>query len=153
MRPVRASIVVRGRAVEAEQLWYDKSRWASWVDGFGHVISLSDDWPLTGSRLEWVSPPGGSGRNWERVTRYEPRLGQTRETETEKFAGVRRVIFEPGLEETRVTLELTLEAKYALPPMERLLLRRRLAESVRRTVTRFSVELAAERQFGRRHLR
>ena len=38
MRPVQASIVVRGRAVEAEQLWYDRTRWASWIDGFGHVL-------------------------------------------------------------------------------------------------------------------
>ena len=151
MRPVQASIVVKGRAVEAEQLWYDKARWASWIDGFGHVVSLSEDWPLSGSALQWDSPPGGSGRNRERVTRYEPRLGQTLEIENEKFTGTRRVIFEPGLEETRVTLELALEPKYPLPPLERLLLRRRLAESARRTVTRFSVELAAERQFGRRH--
>jgi hypothetical protein len=150
MRPVQASIVVRGRAVEAEQLWYDKSRWASWVDGFGHLVALSEDWPLTGSTLQWDSPPGGSGRNRERVTRYEPRLGQTLEIENERFTGVRRVIFEPGLEETRVTLELALEPKLPLPAMERLLLRRRVGESLRRTVTRFSVELAAERQFGRR---
>ena len=37
MRPVSASIVVRGRAVEAEQLWYDPKRWASWIDGFGYM--------------------------------------------------------------------------------------------------------------------
>jgi len=151
VRTITATAIVEGAGIEAEQLWYDRSRWASWIDGFGHVVALSDDWPLTGSTLQWDSPPGGSGRNFEKVTRYEPRLGQTLEIENEKFTGVRRVIFEPGLEETRVTLELTVQPKYALPPMERLLLRRRLAESVRRTVTRFSVELAAERQFGRRH--
>src|SRR3954454_12094280 len=144
MRPVSATIVVKGRAVEAEQLWYDKTRWASWIDGFGQVLSLSDDWPLSGSTLQWVSRPGGSGRNWERVTRYEHRLGQTLEIENEKFTGVRKVIFDPGLEETRVTLELTVQPKFPLLPMERLLLRRRVAESLRRTVTRFSVELAFE---------
>jgi hypothetical protein len=151
MRPVSATIVVKGRAVEAEQLWYDRTRWASWVEGFGHVLSLSDEWPLSGSTLQWVSRPGGSGRNSEKVTRYEPRLGQTLETENEKFTGVRKVIFEPGLEETRITLEVTLQPKYSLPPIERLLLRRRLGDSLQRTLRRFSVELAAERQFGRRH--
>jgi hypothetical protein len=150
MRKVSASTVVKGRAVEAEQLWYDKTRWASWVDGFGHVQALSDGWPLSGSTLEWVSRAGGSGLNRERVTRYEPRLGQTLEIENERFTGERRVIFEPGLEETRITLEVTLEPKYALPPLERLMLRRRTAESLQRTLRRFSVELAAERQFGRR---
>jgi hypothetical protein len=49
-----------------------------------------------------------------------------------------------------VTLEVALQAKYPLPTLERLLLRRRLADALRRTVERFSVELAAERQFGRR---
>jgi hypothetical protein len=151
MRKVSATIVVKGRAVEAEQLWYDKSRWASWIDGFGHVQSLSGDWPLSGSTLEWVSRPGGSGLNRERVTRYEPRLGQTLETENERFTGLRRVIFEPGLEETRITLEVTLAPKLTLPPVERLMLRRRTAEALQRTLRRFSVELAAERQFGRRH--
>jgi hypothetical protein len=151
MRPVSATIVVKGRAVEAEQLWYDRTRWASWIDGFGHVQTLSDGWPLSGSTLEWVSRPGGTGLNRETVTGYEHRLGQTLETENEKFTGVRKVIFEPGLEETRITLEVTLQPKYTLPPVERLLLRRRLGDSLQRTLRRFSVELAAERQFGRRH--
>jgi hypothetical protein len=59
------------------------------------------------------------------------------------------VIFEPGLEETKITLEVSLEPKERLAPWDRLLLRRRLGDSLRRTLTRFSVELAAERQFGR----
>jgi hypothetical protein len=150
-RPVKASIVVPGRAVEAEQLWYDRHRWPSWIDGFGKLVSLDDEWPQTGARLMWDSPPGMRGRVIERVTRYEPRLGQTLDWEDGTYMGVRRVTFEPGLEETRITLEVTLQPKYTLPPVERLLLRRRLGDSLQRTLRRFSVELAAERQFGRRH--
>jgi hypothetical protein len=149
MRPVQASIVVRGRAFEAETLWYDKTRWASWIDGFGHVLSLDPEWPAAGATLRWNSRPGGAGLTLEKVVRYEPRLGQTLEIEDAKFTGTRRVIFEPGLEETRITLEVSLEAKDRLPPWDRVLLRRRLGDSLRRTLTRFSVELAAERQFGR----
>jgi len=149
MRPVRASIVVRGRAFEAETLWYDKTRWASWIDGFGHVLSLDPEWPAAGATLKWNSRPGGAGLTLEKVVRYEPRLGQTLEIEDGKFTGTRRVIFEPGLEETRITLEVSLEAKDRLPPWDRVLLRRRLGDSLRRTLSRFSVELAAERQFGR----
>jgi hypothetical protein len=152
-RPVRATIVVRGRAFEAETLWYDKTRWASWIDGFGHVLSLDPEWPATGATLRWNSPPGGAGLTLERVVRYEPRLGQTLEIEDAKFTGTRRVIFEPGLEETRITLELTLEPKDRMAPWAKLLLRRRLGDSLRRTLTRFSVELAAEKQFGRREPR
>jgi hypothetical protein len=149
MRPVQASIIVRGRAFEAETLWYDKTRWASWIDGFGHVLSLDPEWPAAGATLRWNSRPGGAGLTLEKVVRYEPRLGQTLEIEDAKFTGTRRVIFEPGLEETRITLEVSLEAKDRLPPWDRVLLRRRLGDSLRRTLTRFSVELAAERQFGR----
>ena len=149
MRPVQASIVVRGRAFEAETLWYDRTRWASWIDGFGHVLSLDAEWPATGATLKWNSRPGGAGLTLEKVVRYEPRLGQTLEIEDAKFTGTRRVIFEPGLEETKITLEVTLEAKERLAPWDWLLLRRRVGDSLRRTLTRFSVELAAERQFGR----
>lgn len=145
---MKATIVVRGRAVEVEQLWYDRTRWASWIDGFGHVVDLDHGWPQTGSRLRWDSRPGGQGRVIERVTRYEPRLGQTLEIEDADFTGVRRVMFEPGLEETRITLEVELEPKDRLPPARRWLARRRLADSLQRTLRRFSYELAAERQFG-----
>jgi hypothetical protein len=149
MRPVQASIVVRGRAFEAETLWYDRTRWASWIDGFGHVVSLDPEWPATGAALKWSSRPGGAGLTLEKVVRYEPRLGQTLEIEDAKFTGTRRVIFEPGLEETKITLEVSLEPKARLAPWDRLLLRRRLGDSLRRTLSRFSVELAAEKQFGR----
>ena len=84
-RPVKASIIVPGRAVEAEQLWYDRSRWPSWIDGFGKIVSLDDQWPQSGARLLWDSRPGGRGRVIERVTRYEPRLGQTLEIEEAGF--------------------------------------------------------------------
>jgi hypothetical protein len=153
MRPVQASIVVRGRAFEAETLWYDRTRWASWVEGFGHVLSLDPEWPSTGSTLKWTSPPGGAGLTLEKVVRYEPRLGQTLEIEDAKFTGTRRVIFEPGLEETKITLEVALEPKDRMAPLQKLLLRRRLGDALRRTLVRFSVELAAEKQFGRREAR
>jgi hypothetical protein len=148
-RPVKASIVVPGRAVEAEQLWYDRTRWPSWIDGFGKVVRLDDGWPQTGARLVWDAPPGSRGRVVERVTRYEPRLGQTLSYEDATWTGVRRVTFEPGLEETRITLEVEPQPKERVPPARKWWFRRQLRESLQRTLTRFSYELAAERQFGR----
>ena len=44
-----ASIEVPGLASEAEALWYDPVRWAAWVDGFGHVVELSEGWPAEGT--------------------------------------------------------------------------------------------------------
>jgi hypothetical protein len=149
-RPVKASIVVPGRAVEAEQLWYDRTRWPSWIDGFGKLVRLDDEWPLTGAKLVWDGPAGGSrGRVVERVTRYEARVGQTLTYEDAVFTGVRRVTFEPGLEETRITLEVEPMPKLRIPPARMWWFRRKLGESLQRTLMRFSYELAAERQFGR----
>jgi Polyketide cyclase / dehydrase and lipid transport len=152
-RPVKASIVVPGRAVEAEQLWYDRHRWPSWIDGFGKVVSLDDEWPQTGARLMWDAPAGGGGpylrgRVVERVTRYEPRLGHTLDWEDGLFMGVRRVTFEPGMEETKITLEVEPTPKLRVPPARLWWFRRKLKESLQRTLQRFSYELAAERQFG-----
>ena len=69
-----ASIDVPGLASDAEALWYDPVRWAAWVDGFGHVVELSEGWPAQGT-LQWSSTPGGRGRVSETVTAYEPRSG------------------------------------------------------------------------------
>src|SRR5918992_1895938 len=106
-----ATITVKGRAAEAEALWYDPPRWASWIDGFGHVIKLEGDWPDVGSRLVWASPPGGRGMVHERVVAYESRTGQTLEVEDETMTGRQTVSFKPGLEETKVTLTLEYELK------------------------------------------
>lgn len=148
MRPVQASIIVKGRTVEAEQLWYDRHRWASWIDGFGHVAKLDDHWPQAGAKLLWDSRPGGRGRVMEIVTRYEVRSGQELKIEDAKLIGTQKVAFEPGDEETKITLTLEVEPKERLAPARRWWLRRTLAESLQRTLRRFSVELAAERQFG-----
>ena len=61
-----ASIDVPGLASEAEALWYDPVRWATWVDGFGHVVELSGTWPAEGT-LQWNSTPGGRGRVLETI--------------------------------------------------------------------------------------
>jgi uncharacterized membrane protein len=149
---VRARITIPGRAAEAERVWYDPARWASWVDGFGHVVSLDDGWPEVGSRLVWDSPPAGRGRVVERVTAYESRTGQTLEVEDGRLEGIQSVTFEPGPESVGVilTLDYRLKERNLLTPVVDLLfIRRALAESLRRTLRRFSSEVAAERQFGR----
>ena len=146
-----ASIKVPGRAAEAEALWYDPQRWGSWVDGFGHVVTLEGDWPERGARLVWDSPPGGRGRVEEHVVAYESRTGQTVEVEDATLSGRRRVAFKPGPEEVEVTLSLEYEIKdrnVLTPVVERLFVRRSTTDSLRRTLTRFATERKAEIQFG-----
>ena len=78
-----------------------------------------------------------------------PHVGQILTVEDADLRGTERVAFEPGPNETRITLTLEVEPKDRIAPLRKFLLRRRLGESLKRTLTRFSHELAAERQFGR----
>jgi hypothetical protein len=146
-----ATTTVPGRAAEAEALWYDPARWASWVDGFGHVAALEGDWPQVGAKVVWDSPPGGRGRVVERVVAYEIRSGQTLEVEDAKLRGRQRVEFKPGPEETEITLSLEYELKErgpVTPLVDAVFIRRALRDSLRRTLTRFGYERKAEMQFG-----
>ena len=152
MGRAEASIEVPGLASEVEALWYDPIRWAAWVDGFGHVVELSDGWPAAGT-LQWNSTPEGRGRVLETVTAYEPRSGQTLAVEDSRLRGTQRVAFSPGPEAVKVTLTLDYELKERDPMTwlaDRLFVRRAVAASLRRTLARFGrerrgdVELEAE---------
>ena len=138
-----------GRMGEAEALWLEPARWASFVDGFGHVVRREGGWPAVGGRLVWQSPPGGRGRVVERVVAHGrcvvhacgveaagPRGGQT----------VRWAAREGGAE---MAVELEYELKFprfggALD--ELLFARRRVRERLTRTLARFAIELAADRE-------
>ena len=61
MGRVRASIVVPGLASEAEELWYDTTRWPTFVDGLHHVARLEGDWPRAGARGCGTPSPVGVG--------------------------------------------------------------------------------------------
>jgi hypothetical protein len=144
MGRVSATITVPGRAFEAEQLWYDPSRWPSWVDGFHHVVSLDEDaWPLPSARLVWESRPGGRGRVLEVVTEHEQRLGQSLQVEDQRLRGTQRVAFAPDGDHTRITLSLDYELKSRTPlspVVDRLFVRRAINDSLRRTLARFARE-------------
>lgn len=142
-----ASTVVPGRIAEAEELYYDRHRWPSWVDGFGHVVKLEGDWPQVGARLLWQSPPKGRGLVQERVQAYEARTGQTLEIEDERMRGIQTVAFEADGDQVRVTLTLAYELKQhgpLGPLVDRLFIRRSVGDSLRRTLTRFTYERRAE---------
>ena len=152
MGRAKATIEVPGLASEAEALWYDPVRWPAWVDGFGHVVELSDGWPATGT-LKWNSTPEGRGRVLETVTAFEPRGGQTLAVEDGRLRGTQRVRFSPGPEAVTVTLTLDYELKErnALTWLvDALFVRREVAASLRRTLARFvrerrgDLELEAE---------
>jgi hypothetical protein len=146
---VRASVVVPGLASEAEALWYDTTRWATFVEGLHHIARLEGEWPRAGARVLWDSPPGGRGRVQERVTAYVAREGQTVAVEDEKIHGTQRVTFTPIEGGVTVALELEYTLKEQRPGMalvDLLFIRRPQRESLQRTLRRFRTEVAAERE-------
>ena len=149
MGRVRASVVVPGLASEAEALWYDTTRWPTFVDGLHHIARLEGEWPRAGARVLWDSPPGGRGRVQERVTAYVAREGQTVAVEDEKIHGTQRVTFTPieGGVTVALELEYTLkEQRPGMPLVDLLFIRRPQRESLQRTLRRFRTEVAAERE-------
>ena len=149
MSRVRASIAVAALASEAEALWYDTTRWPTFVDGLHHIARIEGDWPQAGARVLWDSRPGGRGRVQERVTAYAAREGQTVAVEDEKISGTQRVSFTPTETGVTVTLELRYELKETRPGMalvDLLFIRRPQRESLQRTLRRFRTEVAAERE-------
>jgi hypothetical protein len=148
----KASVQLPGfRASKAEALWYDTSRWPTFVDGFAHVVSKEGDWPAAPSTLVWQSTPAGRGRVLERVTEYEPRLGQTAVVEDPKMTATQRVVFTPSDSGVEITLSMdyTLKEGGPLKPfMDFFFVRRAIGDSLRRTVDRFARELRAEAELA-----
>jgi hypothetical protein len=138
---------------EAEALWLDLSRWATFIEGFAHVESKDDSWPDKGSRLVWNSLPDGRGRVTEKVTARGVGHVTTRLLE-ESLTGMQSVTFQPD-EGGGTIVDLRLE--YELNPttmwrqgglgkiVNLLFIRRAMTDSLARTLRRFATE-AAEQQ-------
>jgi uncharacterized membrane protein len=142
MGRVKAEVEVNALASAAEELWYDTSRWPTFVDGLAHVEKVEGDWPRAG-RVLWDAKVDGRGRVDERVTDHEARVGQTVRIEDAKITGTQRVEFLPTDAGCKVTLILEYRLK-ADPPVRQLIdlfARRPLRDSLQRTLQRFRREL------------
>ena len=143
MGRVTAEVEVAALASAAEELWYDTSRWPTFVDGLAHVAKVDGEWPRTG-RVVWDAKPDSRGRVVERVTTHETRAGQTVAVEDEKITGTQRVQFIPTERGCRVrlTLEYVIKQRRPLMPVvDVLFVRRPMTDSLKRTLTRFRREL------------
>ncbi len=149
MGRARAEIEAAGRLTAAEALWYDARRWPTFIDGFGHLARIDEGWPREGS-VVWDSHPGGRGRVLERVARYAAGDGQDLDVEDEKLTGTQSVRFAAaGEQRVRVSLELRYKLKRSYPLVEvvdAVFIKRALRDSLARTLRRFAIELAAERE-------
>jgi hypothetical protein len=135
---------------EAFALWTDATRWATFVDGFGHVEQVGDDWPHQGAKLVWRSVPTGRGTVTEKVQEAAPgRRLVTRVTE-ERLTATQTVEFEPAHDDPDATA-VTLEFDYRLNRRDPftlltdvIFIRRAQADALDRTLRRFAIEAAEE---------
>jgi hypothetical protein len=150
MGRVAASRAFPGPISEAEELWYDTTRWPAWMDGVANVAKIEGDWPHDGASVLWDSPPAGRGRVRETVIRYEVRVGQTLSVEDERMRGTQSVAFAAADGGVKVTLSLDYELKENRGPLgaltDLLFIRRQLSDSLKRSLIRFGRELQADRE-------
>jgi Polyketide cyclase / dehydrase and lipid transport len=142
MGRVKAEVKVAALASAAEELWYDTSRWPTFVDGLAHVEKVEGDWPRAG-RVLWDAKVDGRGRVAERVIDHEARVGQTIAVEDDKITGTQRVEFHPTDDGCRIVLTLAYQLKMD-PPQRQIIdffARRPLRDSLKRTLNRFRQEL------------
>jgi polyketide cyclase/dehydrase/lipid transport protein len=146
MREVRVALAFPASVHEAETCWYDTSRWPAWVDELARVVEVAGDWPQVGAGVIWESGPAGRGRVRERVVAYEPLAGQSLDVHDDSIQGRQSVAFTPADDGVEVALSLEYEiSKRSIftPLVDLLFIRRAMETSLRTTVSRFGVELAA----------
>ena len=135
----------------AERLWYDTTRWPSFVAGLHHIVKVEGDWPHPGARVVWDSTREGRGRVTELVTAYEVRSGQTVEVEDPRITGTQTVTFTPTPGGCTVALELRYAVKQGGlfgPLVDVLFVRRAFAIMLRGTLARFRREATTEAELA-----
>lgn len=135
-----------GRVADAEALWYDLARWATFMEGFAAVEAVEHGWPREGGVLTWRSVPAGRGRVTERVIRHEVRGGQVAEVADDQLTGTQAVSFRPAGEgcEIELTLDYRLKAGFHMAVVDFLFIRRAVRASLRRTLAAFARELRSQ---------
>jgi polyketide cyclase/dehydrase/lipid transport protein len=146
MRPVETVLTFPASVHEAEQCWYDTTRWPSWVDGLDRVVQTREPWPMVGGGVTWQSGPAGRGQVTETVVDHAPGLGQTVEVSDDSMTGRQAVSFAAVKEGVQVTLRLEYQVRRRsplTPIVDTLFIRRAMAASLDRTLARFAVRLRA----------
>jgi Polyketide cyclase / dehydrase and lipid transport len=130
----------------AQRLWFDTNRWPTFVDGFGHIVSLDERWPEPGAKVVWESGPAGRGRVTERVTENGGN-GCATQVFDKQMTGIQAARFEPNEDGCDVYLSLDYELSSGGPLRwltDVLFIRRALAMALERTLRRFSTEAGDE---------
>lgn len=136
------SVRIAATLKEVWDLYFDTSRWSSWVDGFATLESVSG-YPEIGGTLRWRSNPAGRGEVAERVLEHEPRrrhLVSFRDPESE---GELETVFEIEGEGVTVRQRMTytvLHPGLLGPLTDIFFVRRQVAASLARSLERLRYE-------------
>jgi hypothetical protein len=150
MGRARSETAVDLSPAEAFDLWTDVSRWPTFVDGFGHVERVDDDWPAPGAKVVWRSGPSGRGLVTERVRGAERGEVFVTDVIEERLTGSQTVAFfagPPGESYALMSIELdyTVQAGGPLRPiMDFLFINRAQRDALARTLRRFRTEAAEQ---------
>jgi uncharacterized membrane protein len=148
MSVAREAVTVDLPPDRAFGLWTDLTRWATFIDGFGHVDRVDREWPAEGAKLVWRSGPAGRGVVTEKVVASEPGERFVTQVLEERMQGAQAVTFATTDEgATRVDVELDYRLTQGGPlkaVTDFLFIRRALTDALRRTLRRFATEAAEE---------
>lgn len=147
------SVLVEAPASAVWDLYFDRTRWRGWVDGFGDVSRWDDRYPETGARIQWDSKPGGRGRVLEEVLIHDPRSLHRIRFEDQTALGFLETEFEPqGQAACRVTATVEYAVKDAGPLnfiTDALFIRRSMAQSIGRSLTRLKRDVEGDQELLR----
>jgi hypothetical protein len=132
---------------QAMELWLDRKRWATWIEGFGTVLEEKGDWPAAGSRLVWQSRPGGRGRVTEMVREYVPAGKHAVELFEDKLTARQSVTFAPHPEGSEMTYIFEYELAES-GPLKWLFTRREMQLAADELLRRFQIEAAEDASHG-----
>lgn len=150
MGKVEATIEIGAPLAEVWDLYFERSRWPTWVDGFGSVES-ERGYPEAGGELVWRSGPAGRGTVNEKVLAHEPRTLHRVSYEDPGARGELEVSFEmlPAADEVRNT-KVTQRTSYKVltggpiaPLTDLLFIRSQMRRSLERSL--IDLRLEAER--------
>ncbi len=143
MRTARAQTDLVLTPEAALRLWGDPSRWPAFVEGFARLLERDPEWPRAGAKVVWESTPVGRGRVTEKVLEGQAPDRFVTEVFEERLHGRQsfRVVESEGGSRAELALEYQLTKYGPLGAVaDAIFIRRAIRDSLRRTLSRFSVE-------------
>jgi uncharacterized protein YndB with AHSA1/START domain len=137
------SVRIAATLKDVWDLYFDPSRWPSWVDGFAELDSASG-YPEVGGTLRWRTNPAGRGEVTERVLEHEPRTRHLISFSDPESEGELETVFEIEGDGVAVTQRMSYKVLHPGPlgPLTDIFfVRRQVAASLARSLEHLRSEV------------